>query len=337
MSKSVSNKKKRIFDSTRTLQKGGREVQKFFTKFNNDWILSSAAGLAYNLILSLVPIVIALIAVVGFIIGGLNLESQHQLTTQIQNVFQSLFHSSALSASVLDPALTSLSRYAGFLALIAIATALFGGSRLFVSIEGYFDIIYRTDPRKFVAQNVMALLMLLLYIILIPLMLFTASLPTLLLTLVHNSALNIIPGVTQLTQNGFVVGAGGVLSSLLISWILFEAIYLVVPNQRISFKKSWLGAVVAAILLQLFLLLFPLYISRFMGSYTGNAGFFVIFLVFFYYFAVILLLGAEINAYFAEGIQPLPDNMATVLRNATQVHKNPEAISPPGRPGQKLK
>ncbi len=331
MSKSVSNKKKRIFDSTHTLQKGGREAQKFFTKFNNDWVLSSAAALAYNLLLSLFPIVIALISVLGFIIGGLNLGSQAQLIAQTQSIFHVIFSSVNIPTSVLEPVVTSLQKNAGFLGLIALTTALFGGSRLFISIEGYFDIIYRTNPRKFIAQNVMALLMLLVYIILIPLVIFAASVPALLLALVQNSALNQLPGVLQFTKNGLLLGTVSIFSSLLISWILFEAIYLVVPNQKINFKKSWLGAVVAAILLQLFLLLFPLYIGRFMGSYTGNAGFFVIFLVFFYYFAVILLLGAEINAYFAEGIQPLPDNIATVLRNATQAHKNPEAISLPGR------
>src|SRR6202047_3600603 len=43
----------------------------------------------------------------------------------------------------------------------------------------------------------------------------------------------------------------------LVCRLLLEAIYIVVPNQRISFRHSWRGAVVAAVLLQLYLSLFP--------------------------------------------------------------------------------
>lgn len=289
-----------------------RETQRFLTKFNNDWVMSSAAGLAYNLILALIPIAIALIAVLGFTVGALSPGGQVQLIDRLQHIFPS-----TLSSNLLQVALASLNRHAGFLSVIAVVTAIFGGSRLFISIEGYFDIIYRTNPRKIIAQNIMAFLMLLLYIVLTPLMIFASSVPALLLVLVQNSALNQVPGVTQLTQNGLLLSVASILGSLLVSWILFEAIFLVVPNQNISFKNSWKGAVVSAMLLQIFLFLFPLYITHFMGNYTGEAGFVVIFLLFFYYFAVILLLGAEINAYFSEKIQPLPDNIAVVLRDAS--------------------
>lgn len=292
--------------------RGLSEGRKFLTKFNNDWVMSSAAGLAYNLILALIPIAIALIAVLGFTVGTLSPGGQIQLIDRLQHIFPS-----TLSGNLFQVALASLNRHAGFLGVIAVVTAIFGGSRLFISIEGYFDIIYRTSPRKIIAQNIMAFLMLLLYIVLTPLMIFASSVPALLLAVVQNSALNQVPGVTQLTQNGLLLSVASILGSLLVSWILFEAIFLVVPNQKISFKNSWKGAVVSAMLLQIFLFLFPLYITHFMGNYTGEAGFIVIFLLFFYYFAVILLLGAEINAYFSEKIQPLPNNIAAVLRNAS--------------------
>jgi uncharacterized BrkB/YihY/UPF0761 family membrane protein len=102
---------------------------------------------------------------------------------------------------------------------------------------------------------------------------------------------------------------------------LFEAIYIVVPNQHMSFRDSWLGAVVAAVLLQLYLLLFPLYVTHFLVSYAdkiaGTTGLLVILLFFFYYFAVILLLGAEINAFFAKDIKATPDNLAAMVHNLT--------------------
>jgi membrane protein len=38
---------------------------------------------------------------------------------------------------------------------------------------------------------------------------------------------------------------------------------------------------------------------------------------FFYYFAVILLLGAEVNAFFAEDIRVTPDNVAAMIHGLT--------------------
>jgi hypothetical protein len=151
----------------------------------------------------------------------------------------------------------------------------------------------------------------LLFIVLIPLMILAASVPALVQSLLHTTFVNSIPGI------GYLFSLIGILVSLLIAWILFEAIYIVVPNQHISFRNSWPGAVVAAVALQLYLVLFPFYVTHFMTSYSGTAGFAVILLFFFYYFAVILLLGAEINAFFAEGIRSTPDNLAAMIHDIT--------------------
>ncbi len=293
----------------------------FINKFNNDWTMQSAGALAYNLMVAIVPIAIAIIAIFGFTIGALDPNAQNQLISGIEQAFPS----GNFSKEILQVVFTSLKRNAGFLTILAILTSIFGGSRLFIAMEGCFDIIYRTYQRDVIAQNIMAILMMLLFIILVPLMVFTASVPALLLSLVQNSVLNGLPFVVQVTQNSFFLGATSILSGIVISWLLFETIFFVVPNQSISLKNSWLGALLSAVLLELFLALFPLYITHFMGSYIGTAGFAVILLVFFYYFAVILLLGAQVNAYFTEHIQPLPNNVAAVLHDATAKHAAPTA------------
>ena len=38
----------------------------------------------------------------------------------------------------------------------------------------------------------------------------------------------------------------------------------------------------------------------------------------FYYFGVILLAGAEINAFYAQGKRALPDNLAVMIHDVTQ-------------------
>jgi YihY family inner membrane protein len=293
------------------IEKKTRPLQDFVTKFNNDWVMNQAAGLAYNLMTAIIPIAVALISFLGFTIGRLDASATTQLIQRIQEVFPS-----STTTDLLPIALKTLSQKAGFFVIIAALAAIFGGSRLFISIEGYFDIIYGTAPRKVIPQNIMAILMMVAFLILIPLMVIASSLPALLRSLSQIPVIDGLPGIMQITNNGILLGIVGILSSLLICWVLFLSIYVVVPNGRMSFRGSWRGAIVAALALEGFLALFPFYVTHFMGSYTGTAGFLFILLVFFYYFAVILLLGAEVNAYFVLGICPLPNNIAVVLQTA---------------------
>ncbi len=288
-------------------EKDVKPVQKFWSKFNNDWVMTFAAGLAFNLITAIFPILIALIAIAGFIFGRFDPNFQQNLISHIQSIFPPPIN----QGNVLGPALTTLSKSVGFFAFIAVLVAIFGGSRLFVSLEGYFSIIYHTRQRTAIPQNIMALLMLLLFIILIPLMVFASSIPAIVQSILQATPLHQIPGYE------FLFTAIGIVTGLIIAWILFLAIYIVVPNQHISFRNSWFGAAIAAVALSIYLYLFPFYVTHFLKNDTGQVGFAVILLFFFYYFAVILLLGAEFNAFFAEGIQATPEPLTTIVHQYT--------------------
>lgn len=255
----------------------------FWLKFLNDWTFNFASGLAYHLLMAMLPIAIAVAAIVGFIEGDLSHTAQQGLITAMSTIFPSV-----LGPDILAPALVLLRKDAGFLGIIAIVLALYSGSRLFSCMEDCFAIIYHTPTRSFWGQNAMALVMLLAFILLIPVMLLASS-----------------------------IGMGGLVGGLVASLILFQAIYMIVPNQKISWRKSWRGTLVAAVALQIYIALFPLYIRHFLGSYTGNTGFAIILLLFFYYFALILLIGAEVNAFYAEGVRAKPRNIAEIVHEAT--------------------
>jgi YihY family inner membrane protein len=318
--------------STKVVKDVKKEVkpfQEFITKFNNDWVMNLASGLSFNVLTALFPIAIAIIAITGLVIGGLNPGAQKQLVDGINGLFQRSLP--AHQQNILAPALLSLSKNAGLLGIVSIVLAIFGGSRLFVTLEGYFDIIYHVRPRQVVKQNGMALIMMLVFIILVPAMIFAASGPALVFSLLHATPLGQIPFINVL------FGIGGILFGVLCAWIFFLVIYIVVPNQRISFRNSWLGALVAAVLVQLYLTLFPFYVTHFLNNYTGSAGavgFAVILLFFLYYFSVILLLGAVINAFFAEKIRATPADIPTMIHQytsylATSEHAVQEAAATP--------
>lgn len=280
-----------------TAEKDVKPLMQFYTKFNNDWVMNFAGMLAYNLLMSIFPIALAILSITGIILGS-HLNSS--IIASIKHVLPG-----SVSADVIASIIIRLNHISGILGILAVILAVFFGSRLFVTIENCFDIIYHIRPRTVVRQNIVAILMLLLFIVLIPVMIAASSGPTLILSVLQKTPLHAIANI------GVILYIAGIIGGLLAAFILFESIYVVMPNQRISFGHSWLGAVVGAIALELYLLFFPLYASHFLKGYAGQAGFAVILLVFFYYFAVILLIGAEVNAFFSEHVQPLPNDLAT--------------------------
>ena len=199
---------------------------------------------------------------------------------------------------------TELQRSSGILGLIALVSSLLFGSQLFVVLETCFSIIYRIRPRPLIRQQMVAMAMFLLFLLLVPLMIFTASTPALTFSLVQQ---------TPVGHSPFLARAAGPLGGFLASFLFFESIYVVVPNMQIRLRHGAVGAVVAALALQLYLALFPLYATYFLNSLPGIAGLIALLLIFFYYVAVILLLGAEVNAFFVEGIRPMPNDLVAFV------------------------
>src|SRR5258708_16055030 len=233
------------------VEKQAKTFKEFITKFNNDWFMNFAGLIAYNLLLAMLPLAIALLAILGFNFGNLN---QGALQNIVNQLAQSLpGAASSGSQQALTLAIKQLSKSAGILGLIAVLLAIFGGSRLFIVIEGCFDIIYRVRPRDIIRQNIMAISMLILFIILVPIMIFASSLPTFIFSIVQNTPIANIPGTV------FLFSLGGILGGLISPFILFEPSYFFIPNQLISCHNSWRGVLLAAIALIKYFRRFPPY------------------------------------------------------------------------------
>jgi membrane protein len=289
--------------------KGFNSIMGFIDKFNYDWVLSLASGLAFNLMVATIPFIIAILALAGFIFGGLNPSIQEQLIQQIQQIFPPPIP----SQEIIGLALTTLNKDAGVLGLIAVVMAIIGGSGLFVAMEGQLDIIYQIRTRNIIRQYIMAFGMLFIFVVLAPFMLFANSIPGILHTFAQKTSLS----QTWIISSGLGFELLTIFGGFLATWILIEIIYLVVPNQHFSFRESWFGALLAAAATQAYLQLFPFYVTHFLSGYTGTIGFAIIFIFFFYFFAVILLGGAEVNAFYAQGKRAIPENMAGLVHAIT--------------------
>ncbi len=306
METEAENVLKNAPEPVQTAVKNAKPLLDFWNKFNNDWSWNLSAALAYNLLMAMFPFCTAALAILGLVLGGLSPQQYNTLVNHFIEVFPSA--TSAQISAILNGASEQLSKANGILWIITIGFAIYYGSRLFVLMENCFGIIYHIRPRTFIAQNVTAIGMLILFIVLIPVSIGAGALTAL--------AISLLPG----QFSGGIVNVIQFFAGYLAAYLLFQAIYIIIPNQKIRFRKSWLGAATAALLLQLYVVFFPLYIEHFLSGLAAAIGSVVILLIFFYYFAMILILGAEINAFFAEGVMTTFD-LVTIVSTKTEKEK----------------
>lgn len=305
-----------VISNTRLFQYAKKETtpyRLFVQKVKHDWSMVFAGMLAFNLLVTLLPMAITFFGIFGLVLGN-HPELRNRLRDNIVKAFPGKAGSGV--REIMNMAFKKLYHDAGVILILGILFAILGSSRLFVAIDRCLTLIYRVEERRFVKKYLLAIGMLFLFLILIPLMIVASSTPSLLLSVIPNAG----------GRLGTYVA--GLLISFLFSFLLFEIIYLVIPNKKMTLKHTWCGAVAAAAALQLFMILFPLYVRYAMSTYTGQIGVAAILLLFLFYAAVILILGAQINAFFFEHIQPLPVALGSFVSTLAHEYHAKEAREP---------
>lgn len=280
----------------------------FWQKANNDWIFNLAAILAYDFLISIIPIALLLLAIAGYFVGNIQPGGATSLQHTIAGVFPSHLGSSLISAVA-----QHLRDSAPLFFILGIGTSLFTGSGLFVGIENCFGVVFRIRGRDLVHLNVMAISMLLLYIVLVPLLFLGSIVPAAILRAADIG--------THGSLGGFLLQAAGVGVSFVVAFVLFGAIYTIVPNMHVHWHEALKGTIVASVLLVLYELFFPMYVSMWLhpGNYGSVAGFLLVILLFFYYLSFILLLGAEVMSWAAGQRRTLSD--LTGILHEVQAHR----------------
>jgi membrane protein len=300
----------------------------FWVKITNDWIFNLSGLLAYNFLFALFPMLILVLGITGFALRAIAPGTEDLVA---HNIAQAL--PSGVGKVVVDSVTARLKASAGWLLVVGLLTSLFAGSRLFITLENCFGVVFRLRGRDPIRQNRMAFSLLLLYLVLLPLLLATFLLPSGIERLLDPSGHSLL-GTALVT-------AAGVLVAFLSATLLFALTYALVPHrQRFwqALRPNWCGAVVAAALLLLYELLFPLYTTFILnpGNYGAVAVFAVVILIFFYYLAFILLLGAEINSW-AAGQRETATDMPGIL-HAVQAHRSTRGAAGPtaGEPQEEM-
>ena len=225
-----------------------------------------ASGMAFNFFVSMFPLILGLLSVLGFATRFAN--ARATALNAILGFFPSDAHTE------LKNLFDSVQQHSGLLGSVGIVGLLWSGSSLFTGMEFSLGVMVGVRQRSFLRQRAMALVMTVLFVVALVLAIGISLIP--------------LPGATWLFEP--VVG--------LVVWFAFMlAIYRLVPNRTFKVSELWRGVVIAGTAMEVLTLLWPVYTHFSKGSSTYGAVFALVFLLasWLYFLAEFILLGAVAN------------------------------------------
>src|SRR6266851_400978 len=144
----------------------------FWTKLNNDWIFNLAGLLAYNFLMALFPLLLLLLAGCGLVLQLISPVAELQLQHSVADALPG-----TTGTILVQGVAAHLKKSVGLLLVVGLVAACLAGSRLFVTLEGCFGIIFRLRGRDPLRQNRMAFGMLALCLVVVPVVVLISILP----------------------------------------------------------------------------------------------------------------------------------------------------------------
>lgn len=253
---------------------------------------SFAAGTAFFLFLSLVPMLIMLCTIIPFT----------HLTEE--NLLDAIM---GVTPDMLDPLVASVvsdvyDRSAGVLSIAAVATLWSAGKGVLALIRGLNEVNDVAEERNYFLLRALAsfytLIMLLVMLL------------SLLINVFGNVLLDMIFVRVPKTRMLFDFAMNfRFLAVWLILTVLFTLIYTYIPNKKLKFRLQIPGAVFSAVVWSIFSWGFSVYVER-SGSFStyGSLSLIVIIMLWLYFCMYIILIGAQINRYFGPAYRVLYRN-----------------------------
>lgn len=253
-------------------------TRELLNNFNRHDVVTLSAALAFYTALSLAPLLLITLSVVGV----LGKKSQTQLLEQIRNVLgeqASTAITAIINSAQQRPHLGSIAGIVGILIL------LFSASSVFAQLQFSLNTILDSKAQKssglwgLIRRRLLSIGMVISFGFLA------------LVSLVASTVLSYI-----LTNEGQMWQFLNILVTLLVFSATFALIFKFVPDAKISWKDSFYGGITTAILFVLGKSLIGIYLGHSaIGSAYGAAGSLIVLLAWVYYSAVIVFTGAEIT------------------------------------------
>jgi len=227
-----------------------------------------SAGLAFNAIMSLFPLLLGMLSIIGLVVSNASVESRAHAA-----ILRALPGQSGQELS--DILTRDLHHYAGLLGIAGLLGLLWTGTNFFASLEFALSRIFGIGQRGFLRRRAMGAVMILV---------LAAGL---LVAVGANTLMSLIP----------VMAALGPVAGLVALAAVTLAIYRLVPNRSFRARALWPGALLAAVPIELITLLFPLYVRLAHGynTYGQSLALFFLLATWISLLSQVILIGALWN------------------------------------------
>ena len=255
----------------------------FMERMRKDHVSAYAAQAAYFLIMSFIPFVLFLTAIVQYT----------PLTyREVRQAIMSVVPEN-LQGFVLNIVAEVFSKSAAVLPLSALVALWSSGKGMQALINGLNTIYHVKETRNWLVNRIYSMFYMLLFVL--------ALIASLLLLVMGNRIHVLISGYVPFLGNviGRILGAKTFLVFVM-PFFVFLVLYRYLPNRRASLKSQVPGAFLTAVAWSVFSYLFSLYFTFFpdFSIMYGSLSTLILVMVWLYFCMNLLLYGAEINAYF---------------------------------------
>ncbi len=264
-----------------------------FDNWNKQNATRLAGSLAFYSLLSLAPLLLVLVSIVGLVLG--HSTAQKQVIDEVTALVGPAA-GNAMAAFVKGSKDTSHGVMATIFGLV---TLLFSASGVVIELRSALNVIWDVPQANtsgfgvvtsFIKERLFSFAMVLGVGFLLVVLLVVSTWITALSAL----SASIVPGEAVLFH------IGTILFSFVVITVLFAAVYKVMPDVRLEWRDVLLGGAVTSLLFTLGKFLLGLYLGR--ASYAsmyGAAASIVVLIAWVYYSAQIFFLGAEFTREFA--------------------------------------
>lgn len=259
------------------------------SRWNADSASRMAAALAFYMAFSIAPLLLLAITIAGFVFGRDAV--QGKIVEQISGLVGT--HSAEAIQGMIQAAYQPGKGL--FASVISIVTLLVGAIGVLSELKAALNQIWRTQESGSVTEIVKR------NVVFLGMMLGIGLL--LAVSLIISTAIAAVGAYfgSFLPARQSVLEAVNFAFSFGVVWVLFAAIYRILPNTDVEWHDVWIGAAVTSLLFNFGKLGLGLYLGRSaVASEYGAAGSILIFLLWVYYSGLIFYYGAEFTAVYSE-------------------------------------
>ncbi len=265
-----------------------------FRRLDKNHIFLSAAGIAYSIILSVVPLVLIIFSVLGSMIDVATIEEQ--VNTAINGLIPYADAASYMKNFILTriPEVVKYKSLAGGIGLLGL---FFTSTWLFSSMRTILNKIFKVEESKGAIIGLLRDFGMIL-LVLVFILLSTYLLPTINFFVSLTERIKILEPFAL----GSVIHALVPYISLLLMFLMFYMFYTFIPYVRMHYKVPIASALWATILWEAVRLLFVYYVTNFLAlnKLYGTFLFFAVVMFWIFYASMIFLVGAEIGQLYRE-------------------------------------